>query len=84
MQCKECGKYFKGLPELNIHYAIRKDHVKQSHPTKTKSFARRLRSIDQTISDNDIEEAAVIYMALKNPEELRKAITEELTRRMKK
>lgn len=81
MQCKICGRYFKGLPELNVHYSVRKDHKKQVRPPRPKSFARRLKSIDKTISDSDIETAAVIYLALKNPEELKKAIEDELRRR---
>lgn len=84
LQCKICHRYFKGLPELNVHYAVRKDHNKESHPPKAKSFARRLRTIDKTISDKDIEEASVIYLALKHPEELKKAIDEELARRFRR
>lgn len=81
LQCAQCGKYFKSLPELNVHYAVRKDHIKQKHPPKVKSFARRLKSIDKTLSDSDIEEAAVVYLAMKNPEKLKEAIEDELRRR---
>lgn len=84
IQCKKCGRYFKNLPDLNVHYSVAKNHEKQKHPVKPRNFAKLIKAVDPSLTESEVQEAATIYLALKHPEKLRQAIQEELARRFKR